>query len=185
MRAALILVTAVLLAHCAATANRDPHRYFVLEAAYGPGVGRHSAISVHVASTSVSNFYDTQDIVYSRTPGTRAYYQFNHWTERPHQVINAQLASRLDAGATHNGPILNTHLEEIYHDAVAAPGMARIEITAELIDPANESVLARRAFSRAVPAASYDAPGAVRGFSKALGALLDDVVAWVDVVTGQ
>jgi ABC-type uncharacterized transport system auxiliary subunit len=44
-------------------------------------------------------------------------------------------------------------------------------------------VLARRSFSRSAPAASYDAPGAVQGFRQALGALLDEVVAWVDAET--
>jgi cholesterol transport system auxiliary component len=175
MKQAMVLFAAALIGGCASTGSREADRYFILEAA--PGARAASALVV--APTSVASFYDTQDIVYSRAPGTRAYYQFNHWTERPQRAIHAQLASRLQAGAK-SGRVLNTHLEEIYHDAAQPPGTARITMSAQLVDPASRTVLARRTFSRSAPAVSYDAPGAVQGFRQALGALLDDVAAWVD-----
>ncbi len=179
MRAAILLFSASLIAGCASLGSSEADLYFVLEAAPGPEGAKHSTVTVHVKPTSVSNFYDTQDIVFSRAPGTRAYYQFNHWTERPQHAIYAQLASLFAAGNPGSGLVLNTYLEEIYHDAAQPPGLARIQINAELIDSKGE-VLARRRFSLSAPAAAYDAPGAVRGFRLALSALLDDVVAWVD-----
>ncbi len=133
-----------------------------------------------VAPTTSSSFYDTQDIVYSRAPGTRAYYQFNHWTERPQRAIHAQLASRLSTDAAKGGLVLDTRVDEIYHDALDSPGTA-----AHHDSPRSSSirraraVLARRTFNRSAPAASYDASGAVRGFDEALGSLLDDIVTWV------
>jgi hypothetical protein len=48
---------------------------------------------------------------------------------------------------------------------------------------ARQALVARHTFSRWAPAASYDAAGAVQGFSEAIGAILDDVVAWVDAAT--
>ncbi len=84
----------------------------------------------------------------------------------------------LEDGAA-GGLVLRTHLEEIYHDAAQPPGAARIAISAQLVDPASRSVVARRTFVRAAAATSYDAPGAVQGFDQALGALLDDIVVWV------
>lgn len=180
MKPLIALLAALLLTGCMSSGIREADRYFILEAAPGAGVAPHSAPSVIVAPMSASSFYDTQDIVYSRAPGTRAYYQFNHWTERPQRAIHAQLASRLQAGSPKSGLLLNTHLEEIYHDAAASPGTARITLTAQLVDPASRAVLARRTFSRTAPATSYDAAGAVRGFGQALGALLDDVAAWLD-----
>lgn len=177
MRHALALFAAALLAGCSSFSEpREADRYFVLEAA----PGAQAAARVLVAPTSASSFYDTQDMVYSRAPGTRAYYQFSHWTERPQRAIHAQLASRFERGGPQRGPVLSTHLEEIHHDAAQPPGTARIAISAQLVDPAGGAVLARRSFSRSAPAASYDAPGAVQGLRQALGALLDDVVAWVD-----
>lgn len=177
MKHAILLFAAALVGGCLSLGSREGDRYFILEAP----PGSHSSIAVRVAPTGVASFYDTQDIVYSRAPGVRAYYQFNHWTERPQQAIRAALASRLEAGARNSGIVLRTHLEEIYHDAAQQPGTARITLTAQLVDPAGQAVLARRTFSRTAPAGSYDASGAVQGFRQALGALLDDVVAWVEV----
>ena len=179
MNYASVLFAAALLAGCLSPGSRDAERYFILDAA----PGQRAASAVAVAAGSAASFYDTQDIVYSRAPGTRAYYQFNHWTERPQRAIDAQLAPRFEAGGRKSGLVLNTHLEEIYHDAAQPPGTARITITAQLVDATTRAVLARRSFSRSAPAASYDAPGAVQGFRQALGALLDEVVAWVDAET--
>ncbi len=179
MKQVLILVAAALITGCASSGPREGERYFILEAVAGSGAGPHSS-SVLVAPTSASSFYDTQDIVYSRAAGTRSYYQFNHWTERPQRAIHAQLASRLEGGGPNSGPVLSTYLQEMYHDAAEPPGTVHIAITARLLDPESWAVLARRTFSRSAPATSYDAPGAVRGFDQALGALLDDVVAWVE-----
>lgn len=172
MKGAIVLLAA-LIAGCASPGPREAERYFILEAPPSP----QAAAAVRVAPTTVASFYDTQDIAYSRSPGTRAYYQFNHWTERPQRAIHAQLAARLQGGAA-AALVLRTHLVEIYHDAAQAPGTARIALAAELVDPAG-GVRARRSFERSAPAASYDAPGAVRGFDQALGALLDDIAAWV------
>lgn len=180
MKQAIVILSAALLGGCLSAGTREADRYFILEAGPETGALRHSRSSVLVASTSVSSFYDTQAIVYSRAPGTRAYYQFNHWTDRPQRAIHAQLASRLQAGDRKSGLVLDTHLDEIYHDAAERPGTARIAMTAQLVDPQSRAVLARRTFSHAAPAAGYDAPGAVQGLRRALGALLDEVVAWVD-----
>jgi ABC-type uncharacterized transport system auxiliary subunit len=69
---------------------------------------------------------------------------------------------------------------EIYHDATQEPGTAHVTVTAELVDPASRTTLARRSFAHSAPAGSYDAPGAVRGFNQALAALIGDIERWVD-----
>jgi ABC-type uncharacterized transport system auxiliary subunit len=180
MKRTLVVVAAVLVAACGSFGGaRDAERYFILDATPAAAAVTQPGPGVVVASTSAASFYDSLDIVYSRAPGTRAYYQFSHWTERPQRAIHAELASRLGAGSPSRGPILATHLEEIYHDAAQQPGTARIAITAQLIDPASRAVLASRRFTSSAPVASYDAPGAVNAMRQALGTLLDEVVAWV------
>jgi ABC-type uncharacterized transport system auxiliary subunit len=173
MTRALALL-ALLAGACASPGSREADRYFILEAP----PGRQAAAAVRVSPTSAASFYDTPDIVYSRAPGTRAYYQFNHWTERPQRALHEALGGRFSARP--QGLILDTHLKEIYHDAAQPPGTARITLTAALVDAATREVIARRTFERSAPAASYDAAGAVQGFRSALDALLDEVVAWVD-----
>jgi cholesterol transport system auxiliary component len=182
---ALAFVVAGLLAGCVSPGTREADRYFILEPALRAAEAPARPERVEVAPTSVESFYDTQSIVFSRTRGTRGYYQFNHWTERPQVAIHKALASRLEAGGQKSRLVLRTHIEEIYHDASSQPGAARIAITAQLFDPAGRALLARRTLSRAVPAASYDAPGAVQGFRQALGLLLDDVAAWVEAESAR
>lgn len=180
MKTLWILLSAAFVAACSAPGPREPDRYFILDAGVAAGAAPRAGGSVAVAPTTASSFYDTQDIAYSRAPGTRAYYQFNRWTERPQRSLHRQLAARLEGGGPASGLRLETQLEEIYHDAAEQPGTARITVRAELVDAAGRGVLARRTFTRASPAASYDATGAVRGFNQALAALIGDLEEWVD-----
>jgi cholesterol transport system auxiliary component len=182
-----------LIAGCLSAGERTHQRYYVLEDA-GPVMARANATragTLLVAPTTVAAFYDTQDMAYSRATGTRAYYQYHAWTERPGRTIGGLLTARLErggafqavartTGGVRGGLLLNTHLVEFYHDAATAPGSARIMLTAELVDPARRVLVARRTFTREAPAATYDAAGAVQAFNQALGAMLDEVSAWVD-----
>jgi len=171
--------------------TREAQRYYILDApesnTASAGVPRLTTLVV--PPTSAANFYDTQDLVFSRSPGTRAYYQFNSWTERPGRAIHDLLVSRLERSGgfravvgedkpVPNGLVLRTDLEELYHDAVTPPGEARIVLVAELIDSGRNVSLARRSFTQSAPAPTYDAQGAVQGFRQALGTLVGEVVAW-------
>jgi cholesterol transport system auxiliary component len=142
-----------------------------------------------VAPTEVESFYDTASIAFSRKPGTRGYYQYAFWTERPGQAFTRLLVARLETAGAFSSValstsgvdgelILNTTLTELYHDAAQAPGWARVRLTAELVDRRSRRLLARRTFDQAAPAASYDAPGAVAGFERAIAALLDELGRW-------
>lgn len=182
------------LAGCMSFGQQAPQRFYVLDA---PAAGSTAAGSAPrpstllVAPATAATFYETQDIVYSRAPGVRAYYQYHSWTERPSRRITELVVARLERAGqfktvapalsgVRGDLVLNLHLAELYHDAADAPGSARIELAAELIDPARRTLLARRTFERAAPAATHDAPGAVRALSQALAAILDDIAAWLD-----
>lgn len=180
MRRVTVLVLSVLLAGCFPTSStREAPRFFVLDVA-PPQAAARGAGALALAQTTGTRFYDSQQIVYSREPGTRAYYQFNSWTERPSRRIHKLLAERLEhAGLLRPeaGTTLHVHVDELYHDAVPAPGTVKLRLDAELLD-ASGARLAQRRFSGAAPVATFDAPGAVHAFGEALGPLLDDVVAW-------
>jgi cholesterol transport system auxiliary component len=177
MKHVAMLLLAASLASCAGMHERQPHHYYALEprpaAAQSAPTG-----GILIATPTASSFYDTQDIVFSRAAGTRGYYQFNHWTDRPSRVIGAALEARFER--RRDGPILATHLVEIYHDAGASPGTVRITLAAEMQESRHRAVVARRTFTRSAPAASADASGAVAGFDEALGGLIEDVAAWVE-----
>jgi cholesterol transport system auxiliary component len=188
-----IVAVACVLAGCVSSGPREAQRYYVLEDSIISVEKSGSArpVTLLLAPAAVSSFYDTQGIAYSRAPGTRAYYQYHSWTEPPGHRIGELLAARLERGgafrtvasvtSTVRGDlVLSIYLAELYHDAASAPGSARVSLTAELTDPARRTLVARRGFSASAPAATYDAPGAVQAFNRALAALLDEVTAWVD-----
>jgi cholesterol transport system auxiliary component len=148
-----------------------------------------TAPALLVTPTTAAGFYDAPSIAYSLAPGTRAYYQLNSWTEPPGHRLGALLAQRLRrsgafatvatvTGGGRGTLVLDTQLEEIYHDLASRPGAARISLTATLSDPAHRSVAAQRRFTASAPAPTPDAAGAVQAFDRALGPLLDEVVAW-------
>jgi cholesterol transport system auxiliary component len=176
MRRIVVLAFAAWLAGCAVIGERQAHRYYLLEPR--PPAATPRSAAVKPAPTTAASFYDTQDIVFSRSPGTRGYYQFGHWTERPQRVIQDELAARYPPGR--DGLVLATHLVEMYHDAAHIPGASRITVTAELIERAHRTPVARRTFTREAPAPSHDAAGAVAGFNEAAASVLDDIVDWAD-----
>ena len=81
-------------------------------------------------------------------------------------------------GGARGALVLDTQLDEIYHDAATHPGAAKISLTATLSDPAQRIVAGQHRFSASAPVPTPDAAGAVQAFDVALGPLLDDVVAW-------
>jgi cholesterol transport system auxiliary component len=191
MKRLAALALALALAGCAGLGAGQAQRYFVLEAApsqLAAAPVRRDA-TLLVASTTASAFYDTQEIVFSRTAVQRAYYQFSSWTEPPNRALAPLLAMRLERSGAFRGVaettsgvrgnlLLRTELVEAYHDASSAPGSAKVAIAAELSDTAGRRMLARRTFSASVPVPSYDAAGAVRGFDEAFGTILDEIASW-------
>lgn len=194
MKRATAAALLALLAGCLAPGNLPPREYYVLDdLAKAAAPKRATAIDrvLLVNPTSVSPFYDTQSLAFSRAPGQRAHYQFAAWTERPGRRFSELLMRRLDARggfksvtSTTSGVtgdlVLNTRLEEFYQDAGTDPGSARIELSAELIDHARRAILARRAFSQSAPAGGEGASSAVAAFNRALTALLDEVTVWLE-----
>ncbi|HEX6297870.1 MAG TPA: hypothetical protein VFZ74_14950 [Burkholderiales bacterium] len=156
---------ALLLAACAPFGDtKQAHRYHVLE----PKSEKAASLPVRVGGVTASSFYDSDAIAYSRSPGTRGYYQLNSWTEPPARRIGELLARRSED----KGPVLSLHLFEMYHDAASSPGTVRVSLAAEL--PGRKKI-----FTATAAAASFDAQGAVKGFNEAIGGILDEIETWI------
>lgn len=197
--AAAVVAALGALAGCVSIPDVPPRDYYVLvdlapSAAVTTAVAGGRVLLVNPASASP--FYDTQHLVFSRVPGQRAYYQFAGWTERPGHRLNELLTRRLEAGggfqsvaATTAGVrgdlVLNTRLEEFYHDVAAKPGSVRIEVAAELVDFGKHAVVARRRFAQSAPTSGENAQAAVAAFNQATTALLDELAAWVGSAATQ
>lgn len=146
-----------------------------------------------VLDTTATSFYDNENLVYSRTPGTRSQYQYARWTERIGKRFSDLLRARLEAqsgfasvtvagGQVRGDLLLDTELSEFYHEAETSPGGVRVLLRAELIDLKTRKLLSRKWFERRVPVTSYDAAGAALGFNQATSGVLDDLVVWLAAV---
>lgn len=195
MKSAAAIATVLgAVAGCTSIPEVPPREYYVLqdlapEGATKPDTAANRVLLVNPAFTS--QFYDTQNLVFSRAPGQRAYYQFAGWTERPGRALGELLARRLEAdggfravAATTAGVrgdvILHIRLEEFYHDAAGKPGSVQIEATAVLVDAIERTLIARRRFVQGSPVADENARAAVAAFNQATTALLDELAAWVE-----
>jgi ABC-type uncharacterized transport system auxiliary subunit len=98
--------------------------------------------------------------------------------------VNGQAVSATSAAAK-GDLVLNTRLEEIYHDASASPGTARIEMSAELEDRVQHAIVAQRSFAQSAPTGGDTAPAAVVAFDRAVTTLLDEESAWVEDMTAR
>jgi cholesterol transport system auxiliary component len=187
------------LAGCMWFQDVPPREYYVLDDLAQAGASRPAAQAgrvLLVTPASASPFYDTQNLVFSRSPGQRAYYQFAGWTERPGRRLTELLVRRLEArgsfksvAATTAGIkgdfVLSSRLEEFYHDTSANPGSIRIEVSAELLDYGGRTIVAQRRFVQSVPATGENAQAAVAAFNRAATTVLDDMSSWIEGVVAQ
>ena len=192
----LLLVAAVLLAGCVNVGNRNEMpavTYYVLKdaepatAAVPPVRG--DAPALLVLDTTTGGFYDTNQLIFSRSPGTRGQYQFARWTERPGKRFADLMRARLDrkglwnvsaaGGYVRGDVLLDTELVEFYHDASRSPGHLRLVLRAELVDLKRRTLLGRRVFTHEVALGSYDADGAARAANQAVRHALDDLTGWI------
>lgn len=150
---------------------------------------RSYAPTLLVRDTTTGGFYDSDQLVFSRSAGTRGQYQFARWTERPGRRFAELMRARLEqlgryrvapAGGVVRGDLmLDTRLVEFYHDATSEPGQVRLELRAELVDLKQRRLLGRHTFEQKVPLTTYDAAGAAQASSQAVGRVLDDLSAWL------
>ncbi|MHB1145719.1 MAG: ABC-type transport auxiliary lipoprotein family protein [Thiobacillus sp.] len=166
--------------------------YYVLNDPAPPAVAtpvRAGASTLLVLDTATGSFYDSDQLIFSRSTGTRGQYQLARWTERPGKRFADLMRVRLDRqGAWHvsaaggyvrGDMLLDTELVEFYHDAVNQPGQVRLVLRAELVDLKQRKLLGRRVFEHQVALATYDAAGAAQASSQAVSRTLDDLTVWL------
>ncbi|MDO9636162.1 MAG: ABC-type transport auxiliary lipoprotein family protein [Thiobacillus sp.] len=142
-----------------------------------------------VLDTATGSFYDTDQLVFSRSAGTRGQYQFARWTERPGKRFADLMRARLDrqgiwsvsaaGGYVRGDVLLDTELVEFYHDATRQPGHMRLVLRAELVDLKQRTILGRRVFEQQVALTRYDAAGAAEASNQAARRTLDELVDWL------
>jgi len=165
--------------------------YYVLQ---DPGSGktryRKRPLSLLLEETTAPALVSNSKIVFSRTPDTRSFYQYAYWSETPPRFFTCMLLNRLETSGlftavcrrptvVHTDLQLSIELIEFYHDVSSQPGFSRIKLRTQLFDSRQKAIIDQQYFTHAAAAPTYDAQGAVQGFSQAAGLILDDIVTWL------
>lgn len=149
-----------------------------------------------LVDTLTGFFYDSDGMAFSKEPGTRGYYKFARWTERPGKRFTDLLITRLEQEKlfaavaqtgtnVHGDWLLTTDIVELYHDAVKQPGMVKMVLRAEVVDLKSRMLVSRKIFTQTVPAPSYDAGGAYQAFNQAATATLNELADWLKTLSSK
>jgi cholesterol transport system auxiliary component len=171
--------------------SNTPVVYYVLE-----DVGRTapaatpSPKTLVLVDTQTGTFYDNDGMAFSNKTGTRGYYQYARWTERPGKRFSDLLIARLELEKpfattaqtgtnVHGDWLLTTDIVELYHDAVKQPGTVKMVLRAEVADLESRKLVSRKLFTQIIPASSYEAEGAYQAFNQAVTATLNELTDWL------
>lgn len=174
-------------------------RYFVLET---PPAARPVAVAqvdrarpvLLLRDAEASVFAQNPRLVFSRTPGTQAYYQYALWTEPPPKRLHVLLRQRLLASGLYAGVVplgagvqgdyqLNFRVLDFLHNAAPTPGLAQVRLEVELVERGSARLIAQQTFAAQVPLGSadarQDATAAALALGQASGQALDAIVIWL------
>jgi len=177
----------------------EPRQYFVLEELGSPKSDVRAPLGssgadkgiIRVRETSSGRFIDSQRIIFSSGTGVRGYYQFAFWVEPPPEMFSRILENALSQAAMFSTIVkdssgiaadyeLSTVVLDFYHDTSERPGSVFVKVEAEMIDLDDRRVLGRKVFSSKIDADSYDVNGAVDAFQKAVGAVVPEILHWIE-----
>lgn len=171
---------------------------FRLEDTVAPSSRRAQPIAhrLVVVPTGAGSSAESLAMLYSTAPQQRASYQYSTWSERPSQRFAQLLVDRVAArgsfesvallGRGISGDLqLNVVVAELLHDAAAAPAVARMAISVELVERESRRLIARHTFTARIPVDSNNAAGAARALSRATSQILDELVPWLELAAAN
>jgi cholesterol transport system auxiliary component len=171
--------------------SNTPVVYYVLEdAGRTAPAATPSPKTLVLVDTQTGTFYDNDGMAFSNKTGTRGYYQYARWTERPGKRFSDLLIARLELEKpfativqtgtnVHGDWLLTTDIVELYHDAVKQPGTVKMVLRAEVADLESRKLVSRKLFTQIIPASSYEAEGAYQAFNQAVTATLNELTDWL------
>lgn len=186
---AIGLLAATLLAGCV-NLPRGKQSYELEDGGHSKCIRMASATNLLIDTLTPSVFYNGINLAFGKEAGSRSYYQYAQWTDRPANRMALLVRDRLreaclyrQVGFTGEGLTgdyqLALRLADLYHDTANSPGQAVVELDVQLIKRDTGRLVGQKAFRVTAPVPSYDAKGAVAGSNQAVTQLLDELVGWL------
>ncbi|HOM14065.1 MAG TPA: ABC-type transport auxiliary lipoprotein family protein [Rubrivivax sp.] len=194
---ALLIAAPAGLAGC--TLSRGPRQEFHVLRDGGAAAAPVAAAPIDkvllVSAQAPPGLYGGDRMVFTDDGRSRSYFQFGFWSERPALTLQALAEARLagsqrfaavaaSTAGVRGDLLLSLRLDELYLDVSADPGQVRLAVGAELVDWRQRTLLARHRLHQAAAVPKGDAADLAAAASRAMGALLDDLVPWVASAAG-
>jgi len=199
MKRGAAALAVVLLGGCLGGQSVPPTTHYVMTdlapASASTDAATTVARSLAVSGAAGDAFYDVENLVFSREAGSRAYYQFAAWTDRPSRRLAALVERRLESRGrfasvssittgVNADVLLNVTVEELFHDLAVKPPVVRVQLAGEVVDWRTRTLMGRRSFSVVLPVAQDDARSAVDAVNRAVTQILEELVPWVEATAG-
>jgi ABC-type uncharacterized transport system auxiliary subunit len=184
----------LLLSGCSMFFHIEPHerKYYQLPEVHldPPEEAGACPLNLVIKDSRADSFVFSHKIVFSSSPYEQGFYQYASWVESPPirlpQILIAALeesgrfrsVSHISSAVTGDMQ-MSSVLLEFYQDTSAEPGSVHVKIQAELAGAGGRKFIAQRTFEKEVPAASFDAEGAVQAFSRAVKEIFQDMQLWM------
>ncbi|MDO8703660.1 MAG: ABC-type transport auxiliary lipoprotein family protein [Sulfuricaulis sp.] len=188
-RMLLTLVCAMLLAGCGglqAPKVEKPNLYVLDARASARAVQIKRDLVLAVSMPRARSGFDTPQMVYLRQPQKLEYFAVNRWANAPARMLGPLLVQALEqtggfrAVVQSPGTIpanirLDTELIRLQQDFGARPSKVQLTLRAQLIDVADQRVLAVKLFDEVEDAVSDDAYGGSAAANRVLQRVLDQL----------
>lgn len=186
------LLAALALAACSSLFGAPPENLYRLAPQTNFPAGLpHRDVRLVIDVPRASPGLDSSRIALVRPPVSVDYFAESAWTDRAPLVVQAALLESfensgrlvaLDRDSIEAEPdfLLRTELRhfEAEYDSAAGPPLARVAMRVRLVGAGDRRIVAETAFSRSERAAANDVPHIVAALDRALGQVIDDIVAW-------
>ncbi len=191
--ATLLLCVPMLLAGCGGLLPKAPERpLYRLSPAVASAQSPHRVGALLVVATpTASAGLDTKRMALISSPVLIDYFADGEWVDRPPFLIKEALIEGFQrsgafAGVSSEGLglsadyVLNTDIRDFtaIYDSSGGPPLARVRIAAELITMPGRNIAAATSVTREARAGAPDLPSIVSAFGQALGAAIQDLIAW-------
>ena len=189
---ATALAAAFALAACSTLFGAPPVSLYRLAPQQSfPATLPHRDVRLAIDVPRASPGLDTARIALFRPPVSLDYFADSAWTDRAPLVIQAVLLESFensgrvvtldrDSGAGEPDFALHTELRhfEAEYDSATAPPEVRVALRVRLVRTDDRRIVAETVLSRSARAAANDVPHIAAALNDALGAVMQEIVAW-------
>lgn len=170
----------------------DARRTWDLDPALPAAVSTPIDATIHVARpTAVSSLAGT-DMAYRQSDFEQRYYARNRWADDPARLLHPRLVAAFEEAGLFRAVLsssttapahyrLETEILTLEHDfRDRDAGRGRLELRARLVDLQESRVVATRRFQAAENSVEATPEAGVVAMNAAFGAVLQDLVDWID-----